>query len=203
MSIKYALYETPAPAGRKNNKTEQHARVIPQGTKDTEFLCNVISEHTSFSSDDVKNLLEALTRCMGYYLKAGNSIELSGLGHFSPTLRSKEYIHSNGEKQLDIQIDTISYRCSSVLKKEIQQADLEEVKRDISPKLEASTRKTNILTYVRQHFSISCTACMHINGCTRYTALQDLKELVGEGHLIATGNGRQRIYILPYPDSFT
>ncbi len=200
MSIKYALYETPAPSGRKNNKTNQHARVIPQGTKDTEFLCKVVSEHTSFSSTDVKKLLEVLTHWMGHYLKEGNSLELSGLGHFTPTLRSKEYVGSQGKKQLDIQIDTISYRCSPWLKKEVQKATLEEVVRDTNPKLEASERKSNILNYARKHFSISCTACMQTNGCTRYTALLDLKELVAEGELIATGNGRQRIYILPYPD---
>lgn len=201
MSIKYALYETPTPSGRKNSKTDQHARVIPQGTKDTEFLCNIISEHTAFSPANVKDLLETLAYWMGYYLKEGYSVDISGLGHFTPTLRSKECIDTEGKKQLDIQIDTISYRCSALLKKEIQQARLEEVIRDINPKLEASQRKTNILAYARKHFSISCTACMQTNGCTRYTALQDLKELVTEGELIATGNGRQRIYILPYPES--
>lgn len=201
MSIKYALYETPSPTERKNNTTTQHARVIPQGTKDTEFLCNIISECSSFSSADVKGLLEALTYWMAFYLKEGNSIELSGIGHFSPTLRSQELTLPNGKRGLNIQIDTISYRCSTLLKKEIQKARLEETKRDLTPKIEASERKANIVAHTRKHFSINCSTCMKANGCTRYTALQDLKELVAEGNLIATGNGRQRIYILPYPDT--
>lgn len=198
MSVKYSLYETPVPAERENRQTGKHARVLPQGTKNTEFLCNVISECSSFSSADVKGILEALTYWMGFYLAEGNSIELNGLGHFSPTLKSKMYIDEKGKPQLDVQIDTVSYRCSPCLKKEIRKAPLEEIKRESGPKLSAEQRKENILQYIRKHVSINGKICMHINRCTRYVALNDLKKLVEEQKLIMTGNGKQQIYILPY-----
>lgn len=201
MSLKYSLYETPVPNGRENKKTEKHARVKPQGTKDTDFLCNLISQSSSFSSADVKGILEALTSWMGFYLGEGNSVELEGLGHFSPTLKTKEYIDENGRSQLDIQIDTVSYRCSPTLKKEIRKARLEEIKRENTNKLISSQRKENILWYVQKNISINCKICMEINNCTRYTALEDLKELVAEQQLLQTGKGKQRMYLLPYPVS--
>lgn len=201
MSLKYSLYETPIPKERENKKTERHARVKSQGTKDTNFLCNLISQSSSFSSADVKGILEALASWMGFYLGEGNSIDLDGLGHFSPTLKTQEYVDANGKTQLNIQVDTVSYRCSPALKKEIRKARLEEVKRENGIKLAPLQRKENILWYVKKNISINCKICMEINGCTRYTALEDLKSLVAKEQLLQIGEGRQRMYLLPYPSS--
>lgn len=200
MSLKYSWYATPAPKDRDNRKTDTHARVKSQGTKDTEFLCNLISESSSFSSADVKGILEALASWMAFYLGEGNSIELEGLGHFSPTLKTSEYTDENGQLQRGVQIDTISYRCAPSLKKAIRKARLEEVKREILPPLSSAQRKENIEAYVRKNISINCKTCMDMNRCTRYAALQDLKELVDEQRLIQAGKGKQRMYLLPYPD---
>lgn len=200
MSLKYSLYPTPVPKERENRSTEKHARVRSQGTKDTEFLCTLISESSSFSSADVKGILEALASWMAFYLGEGNSIELEGLGHFSPTLKTREYRDENGKSQRHVHIDTISYRCSPSLKKEIRKARLEEIKRETHPPFSPAERKENIEAYIRKNISINCKTCTDINKCTRYAALQDLKELVDEKRLLQVGKGKQHIYILPYPD---
>lgn len=202
MSIQYAWYETPAPAGRKNRRTNLYTRVISQGRKEKEVLCKVLSKQSiPLPVADVKNLLGLWADWRKFSLNEGNSIERTEPGHFTSALRSKEYVNPYGKKQFDIQVGTMSYYRSSQLKKEIQKATLEKVIRDRNPRLETSERKSHLLTYARKHFDRSYTTRMQTNGCTRYTALQDLKKRIAKGKLIATGNRRQRIYILPFPQT--
>lgn len=197
MSIKFDWYKTPVPSGRKD-KAIPHARIVPQGTVHTTQLCKMISEASTLSSADVKGVLEALNFWMGLYLSEGNSIELDGLGHFSPTLKSKTRIDEKGDTKIGVEIDTVSFRCSVSLKEKVREAGLEKVPRKNEEKVDGEQRKKNILAVVGKELSINSSRCMAMNHCSRYVALQDLKELESEGRVVKTGSGKQAVYIRPY-----
>lgn len=197
MSIKIGWYRTPVPGGRKD-KGLQHARVIPQGTVDMEKMCKLISSSSSFSSADVKGILEALNFWMGVELSEGQIIHLEGLGHFTPTLKSTMVTNDDGTEKVVAQVDSVSFRCATSLKKQVREAGLETKKKDKKEMPAESTRKKNILAYVSKNMSISSTVCMETNHCSRYVALKDLRELVESEKLIETGSGRTTVYIRPY-----
>lgn len=197
MSIKIGWYKTPVPGGRKDTGLP-HARVIPQGTIDMGHMCKMISTSSSFSSADVKGILEALNFWMGLYLAEGKAINLEGLGHFSPTLRSHIVTDDNGKKKVVAQPDSVAFRCAPSLKIQIREAEIEETKRKKKEILAVDQRKENILEYVNKKISINSTTCMRINNCNRYTALKDLQEMVDEGKLIIAGSGKLTLYIRPY-----
>lgn len=197
MSIKIGWYKTPVPGGRKDTGLP-HARVIPQGTIDMGHMCRMISTSSSFSSADVKGILEALNFWMGLYLAEGKTVDLEGLGHFSPTLRSHIVTDDNGRKKVVAQPDSVAFRCAPSLKIQIREAEIVESKRKKKEIPDVDQRKENILEYVNKNNSINSTACMRINNCNRYIALKDLQELANAGKLLVTGNGKLTLYIRPY-----
>lgn len=197
MSLKFGWYKTPVP-GDREDKQLPHARIIPQGTLDTKYMCKMIATSSTISSADVKGVLEALNFWMGFYLSEGNSIELDGLGHFTPTLKSRLKTDENGKNKVVAEADSVSFRCANSLKEQIREAGLELVKKDKQQKLTPEERAENILSHVKAQMSVNCSTSMRINHCTRYTALNDLKELMDAGKLIRIGHGKQTTYIRPY-----
>jgi len=175
-----------------------HARIVADSKVDMEKLCKLVSAGSSFSSADVKGILEALKFWMGVYLTEGSTIEMEGLGHFYPTIRTKAKIDDKGNQQLDIHVDSIHFRCAPDLKRLVRQATLEETKRGNYEKLSLYQRKENILKYVKDNVSINTTAVMRINACNKHTALNDIKVLIAEGKLLKAGKGKLSVYILPY-----
>lgn len=197
MSLKFGWYKTPVPEG-KEDKMLPHARVIPQGTLNTKRMCKIISDNSTISSADVKGVLEALNFWMSFYLAEGNSIELDGLGYFSPTLKSRQTIDEKGRNKVIVQVDTVAFRCSTTLKEALRDTNLEAVKQKKKELPDPNQRKANILSHVNKHVSINCSGTMETNHCNRYTALNDLNELMNEKKLIRIGAGKQAMYIRPY-----
>lgn len=195
MAIKYSLHETPVPSGRENKKTK-HARVIQNEKVDMDKMCEYVSALSSFSSADVKGVLEAFQHWMGKFLVNGDSFELDGLGHFYPTLKSKSSIDENGKEKVEVWVDTVGFRCSPKLKKQVRSAKLEKVTLEEKKKLTIQQRKENILWYVNEHGSITSSKIMKLNKCSRVDALSDLKALLSTGELKNISDGNQLLCVL-------
>jgi len=194
--MKFVLHENPVAPGKTKTKAK-HARVVHNSKLDMARLCELISQRSSLSSADVKGVLDSFQFCMGIYLKDGSTVELSELGHFYPTLRSKSYINEEGKQRIRVQVDTVGFRCSPKLKKEIRSAELEQVK---LPKLNPYSfekRRERILSYVSENLTINSSIVMGLNRCTRHTALDDLKQLAAKGELMKVRSGTTLLYFLP------
>lgn len=193
MKLKYALYDTPVPRGKKNKGTK-HARIIRNGTIDMEMMCELVSQSSSFSSADVKGIVAAFTHWMGIYLAGGSTLKMEGLGHFYTTIRSREGVDSEGKRKVKVRVDSIGFRCAPVLKKRLYSATLEEVKR---PRTNPQNEKTRarILHHIRSNGYINISEAMYINDYTRYAALSDLKMLMENDKIRRIGKARQTIYI--------
>lgn len=195
--MRYALYDTPVPKGRKNLNTK-HARVVADSKVDMEKLCKLVSAGSSFSAADVKGILEAFKHWLGVYLVEGSTVEMEGLGHFYPTLKSTVEIDEKGSHKVHVRVDTVSFRCSPELKKMVREAELIHEKRPEREKIGAYQRKENILNYIRDNVAINTTTIMQLNHCNRHVALNDMKVLMAEGKVLKAGKGKLSIYILPY-----
>lgn len=194
MSIKFGWYKTPVP-GDREDKQVPHARIISQGTLDTKYMCKMISMSSTISSADVKGVLEALNFWMGFYLSEGNSIELDGLGYFTPTLKSKITTDENGKNKVLAEVDSVSFRCATSLKEQVREAGLELVKKANTEKLTQKQRLENIMTEVEENKCINRSTCMNLNHCSQFIALNDLKLLINSNKLIQIGGGKQTMYI--------
>lgn len=194
MSLKFGWYKTPVPTDRED-KEIPHARIISQGTLDTKYMCKMISMSSTISSADVKGVLEALNFWMGFHLAEGNSIELDGLGYFTHTLKSRTVTDENGKNKVVAEADTVSFRCATSLKEQVREAGLELVKKTKTEKLTQEQRWENIMKEVTENKCINRSTCMRINQCSRFMALNDLKQLMDCNRLVQIGNGKQTMYI--------
>ena len=194
MSLKFGWYKTPVPGDREDKKIP-HARIISQGTLDTKYMCKMISMSSTISSADVKGVLEALNFWMGFHLAEGNSIELDGLGYFTPTLKSRTVTDENDKPKVIAEADTVSFRCATSLKEQVREAGLELVKKAKTEKLTQEQRLENIMKEVKDSKCINCSTGMQINHCSRFMALNDLKSLMDSNKLIQFGKGKQTMYI--------
>lgn len=182
MSATYNLFKNP---GKGDNL---HARQVNQYTVRIDALCEEISQISSFSSSDVKGMLEALKSQIAFHLKYGDIVELEGLGTFNASLKCPPL---SNEKQITphlVKFSKVIFRCSKELKNELQQMKLERANEPSRLKgYTEEKRKTNILNYLKQNKTISSFTCRSLNSCSKYIALKDLQTLLTEGKIIRLG----------------
>lgn len=182
MSATYNLFKNP---GKGENL---HARQVNQYTVRIDALCEEISQISSFSSSDVKGMLDALKSRIAFHLKYGDIVELEGLGTFNASLKCPPL---PTEKQITphlVKFNKVVFRCASELKNELRFMKVERA--DEPSRLKgypSEKRKANILTYIDNNDTISTQECRSINGCSKYLALKDISELLQEGKIVRLG----------------
>lgn len=194
MSIKFSIYKTPQP--QNDGKEMEHARFVARGTKKLAEICRDLSDSCTLTSSDVKGVLEALTVYIGRELSYGYSIELEGIGHFSPALRTKKVAEEEGKTRYAVSVDGVNFRCADRLKKMVQQERPQRVKRNNVPTDTIETRKEKLLAYLESHENINETHYAELNSCTRYRAAKELKQFLDEGLLRKIGYKTHRVYVL-------
>lgn len=194
MSIKFSVYKTPRPKGSKDNL--EHARLVSRGTKGLEEICRDLSDACTVNSADIKGVLEALTVYMGRELGYGYSIELDGIGHFSPALRTRKISEENGKIRFSVSVDGVNFRCSNRLKEMVKEERPKKVKRENISSEPIETRKEKMLEYIRKHESINESDYAELNNCTRYRAGKELKQFLEEGIIRKMGYKTHRVYVL-------
>lgn len=75
MSATYNLFKSPPPQQKEGVKARLHARLVNQHTVRIDRLCEEISEISSFSSSDVKGMLDALQSRIAFHLAYGDIVE--------------------------------------------------------------------------------------------------------------------------------
>lgn len=192
MAIKFKVYSTPKPNGRKGSKLS-HARAISQGTYNLEKVCKLISERSAVSSAEVKSVLDSFAWVIELALEDGCHVELDDLGYFSPSLKTVP--SKKDENKNTVYVDGINYRCSTSLRKKLREIDLVYVKeKKKSDNWEA--RKNSLLKYMERWESVTPRAYAEAFGCSRYRAEIDLKKFVEEGVLVRVGYRNKVMYLL-------
>lgn len=152
--IQVSIYNTP---GNEQRRPTSCARVITRDTKRMNDICEYISECSSVTSADIKGVLEALTSYIGRELSYGYSVELEGLGHFSPSVKSKEVTDQKGNTKSSASIHGVNFRCSPRLKEMVKKNAPILVKRENLPKTGIEGRKAKMLSYLERNSYINLT----------------------------------------------
>ena len=132
--LQVSIYNTP---GNEQCGPTSCARVITRDTKRMNDICEYISECSSVTSADIKGVLEALTSYIGRELSYGYSVELEGLGHFSPSVKSKEVTDQKGNTKSSASIHGVNFRCSPRLKEMVKRTPPSWLNGKICPKRES------------------------------------------------------------------
>lgn len=192
--IRFSVYKSPGSVGEEQLSC---ARLVTRGAKRTEEICNFITESSSLNSADIKGALDVLSRYIGRELSFGYSVELEGLGYFSPALRTIRSVDEKGRTVLSASVAGVNFRCSRRLKDMVKMAVPQKVKRNNISTLSREERKTNMLTYLQHKVYINRFSYVELNRCTLYCAGRELKQFFTEGIIDAVGRKTHRMYVLP------
>lgn len=193
MAIKFSVHKTPQPNGRKGQQ-QTHARAIARSTQKMDDICALVCERGSISSADVKAVLDSFVWVIGHSLKYGDNVELEGLGHFSPSLRTLKLPDGRSV----VKLDNVNFRCSEKLKNELKSVQLEKVQTATSYTPEE--RRARMQDYLHGHESITTIMYAKLNACSRYQATADLKKYIEEGLLCRIGSSTHVTYLLAEND---
>lgn len=192
--IKFGVYKAPNTNGEEQQAC---ARFISRGTLRMEDICDYLTDSTSLSSSDIKGALEALTVFIGKRLSYGYSVELEGLGHFSPALSTSQKMDENGNTVFTVKSDGVNFRCSKRLKKLVNRERPIKIKRENVSSSGISDRKNKMLRFLQNNPYINLTDYAGINHCSRYRAAEDMKLFTEDGTVIKMGYRTHRVYSLP------
>ena len=190
--VKFSIYDTPANKGQ-----DSCARLVSNGTKHMNEVCSYINECCSVNSSDIKGVLDALSKYIGFQLSYGYSVELEGFGYFSPALKTKKTgVNEKGNTVFSVSVDGVNFRCTPELKDMVKDSKPQKVKRENETTTNREERKILILQYLKTHRGINISDYSALNHCTSYTAQNDFKKFVEEGCIEKEGYKTHTTYLL-------
>lgn len=191
----YNVFRNP---GKDDNEESLHPRLVNQNTIRMNRLAYEISGMTTFSSADIKGILEAFRQRLGFHLSYGDRVELEGLGTFNISIKKATKTKATNAKAFranTICLQKVTFRCSKELKQELRHLYVKrEENHSYLKKSIPEERKQKILDYLDENDYIIAWDCCSINNCTRYIALKDLKELIREGKITRLGHKGNGMY---------
>lgn len=195
MSAKYALFENPSP-DKEGKKKRYHARIVSNGTVRTTEIVDYISEASSFSSGDIKGILDSVSNIMAHYLEMGYTVDLDELGTFSISLKCEEVEDPKKVRAHSVHFRNIHYQADKKLMNRLQGIHLEKAE-NATPQTAYTLdeRKARALRYLEKHEYINRRNYIQLNGCSRATAGSDLSAMLTEGTIRKLGAGRAIIYV--------
>lgn len=158
-------------------------------------ICYELSDSCSITSSDIKGVLEALSQYIGRELAEGYTVELEGLGHFSPSLKSIRDVKKDGVITYSAALHGVNFRSSNQLKEMIKGERPQKVKRGNIPTAHREGRKMKMLEYLQKHPSINISCYAELNRCIYYLAQNDIKQFESDGLIYSEGYHTHRVYI--------
>lgn len=196
MAAEYALFKNPPRKG-STEAPQLHARIVPGRVIRLERIAKEISSFSSFSSADIKGLLQAFADQLVEHLEAGDEIDMEGFGHFNISLSCPKISRPQDVRAEDIRFKSVNFRCSKKITSRLEAMCVRRKEgASAAPLYTSEQRKKNILRHLAKEQTLMSSDCMRINACTRYMALKDLKELIAEGKIGKIGKRKITIYIL-------
>lgn len=196
MCARYRMVRNPNPTGDKK-KQALHPRIVPYGTICTNDLIEEMESRSGMSGADIKGALRVIADVMADRLEQGYNVELEELGFFSVSLTSRPVLDKKEIRSESIHFKNVNFRCGKYLKSKLKTMALERMPegKGVLPSFEERVRR--LTAYLETHHYITCGDYRDLTGCSKYRALADLNQLLGEGKLRKDGYRSTRVYLLP------
>lgn len=195
MSAKYNLFRNPGESGKRGGKI--HARPVNQNVIRMDTLIEEITNFSSFSSADVRGMLEMLRFIIDFHLKHGEMVDLESFGTFNISLKSIPATQAKEVTPSDVRFNRVVFRPSKELTNELRSMHLERAEGGSSLHIMGEEkRKKNILAHLEECDTIASSTVQCINHCSKHIALKDLKTLQKEQKIYRIGSRNNAQYVL-------
>lgn len=201
---KYVMYQTNDL--NENGKPIVYPRMMLEGKSTTEHMAEFISEASSFTTGEVKGILEMMSRFLAQEMGNGRSVKLDGIGVFSPSLglakgKEEDEVDLARRNARSVRIKGVNFRADTELIRKTESACTLERAQDkpdySSVHLSAEERLAKAQVFLEEHPFMTVSDYCQLTGLGRSTACVELrrwKEQTDSGITVA-GRGSHRVYI--------
>lgn len=197
MSANYRLVRNPNPRPEASGELQPlHPRLVSNGTIHTNDLIAKASARSSFSSADMKGVLQLFHEMIADYLMSGYNVELEGIGTFSISLKSRPTMDKKEIRAESIHFKDVKYRSSKKLRDCLKTMPVFRAEYEESDKNYVSAKECEerLFRYLDTHPYILSKEYMSLCRCRKTKATTDLRKLVESGRLGWRRIGTTRIY---------
>lgn len=201
MSAEYDFYSNPIPRG-SNRKPRLHARIVTNGTIDTEDLAKEIHACSTLTVGDIQATLVSLSNAITRHLREGDRIHIKGLGYLQMTLQCPPVKSPKEIRAESVHFKSVAFRPEIALKDALKTTSFVRTTRKNHSNKYSEIEIDGLLTgYFLDHTYISREEFQHLCGLTKGTANRRLAKLILDGKLKKAGLYRFPVYV-PVPGNY-
>ena len=198
MTAHYKLVRNPKPIAENSDKSQPlHPRFVALGTLRQEEFIEAAKERSSFSSADIKGVLQLCQDVAVDYLRQGYNVELEGIGTLSVALKSRPEMEKEKIRSASIRFKDVRFRSSKALRDALKDMKLMRDPEKVSDpsSLTAKECERLLFEYLSTHPFILRKEYMQLCQCSKTKALQDLRKYVIEEKLSTKKVGTSFLYM--------
>ena len=179
------------------------------GQANLENIIEKICEASSFTSGDVKGIVQALAEEIAYEMASGRSVKIEGIGVFPPALGLRKGVEremgeagSTKRNATNIQIDNVHFKADKeLLRRTNAHCTLERSTRKFcksSTQYTPEERLALAKQYLETHPFLTVTDYCQLTGLLRDTAAKELRHWKAEATsgIGSEGIGTHKVYVL-------
>ena len=187
MSAEYKLVRRPDPH-KTDVKQPLYPCFVPSGIVRLDDLARMARGRSSFSSADIKGMLQLLQDLIVDALEYGQCIELEGIGTFGISLKSRPE---------SIRFQDVTFRSSKELCHRLCAMQLERSPEKAPVGFTQEVCEQRTMEYLKTHPYITGKVYRGLCRCGKTKAAADLKKMMLEGKLVRTFVGNAYLFRVP------
>ncbi|MDD4636500.1 MAG: HU family DNA-binding protein [Bacteroidales bacterium] len=196
MSAVYDLFKSPKRDAENGGNPVLYARVVSHKTISFSHLVEEMADASSFTPGDLRGVLSTITHAMVRHLSEGNSVELEGLGYFSPILKCERSTERSEISTASVQFTKIRFRTCSCIKEKMATMRLQRKgKSPASVQKSVEEKLSMVLAFLAKQTILTRSNYQKLVGCDKTQAIRDLNNWIEAGIIHRYGSGNQIVYL--------
>ena len=119
--IQYTIEKKTVLTGSNPGEVKFYPKIVRGATLNTKKVAALLQERTTLDTGEVYGFLLALSKGIRYYVTDSYTVEIDGLGIFTPTINAKSVESADELKASTITKKGVNYRPTSDMKSEYEQ----------------------------------------------------------------------------------
>lgn len=119
--IQYTIEKKTVLTGANPGEVKFYPKIVRGATLNTKKVAALLQERTTLDIGEVYGFLLALSKGIRYYVTDSYTVEIDGLGIFTPTINAKSVESADELKASTITKKGVNYRPTSDMKSEYEQ----------------------------------------------------------------------------------
>ena len=196
MSAVYDLFKSPKRDAENGGNPVLYARVVGHRTIPFSKLVDEMADASSFTPGDLRGVLSTVSQTMVRHLSEGYSVELEGIGFFSPTLKCDGSTERSEISTASVQFANVRFRACSWMKEKMATMRLQRKGKSTAiAERSIEERLSMVLAFLAKQTVLIRRDYQKLVGCDKTQANRDLNSWIEAGVIHRYGSGSHIVYM--------